>query len=158
MPISRFVPVRNKRGDLFRWAMCALINAALACAPSLAEAQSASSVSRPGSASEASRVPAWLPWTFTGLGAASAVTAFVAWRLRESHVERWNSAACLEPGLTRAQVCANDYFSGRDAETVTWVTGIGSVAFLGTAFFLGRARASVSADSSSLRVAYSGTF
>lgn len=150
--------VSKSVGALVRWTVCvALMSGTLVRSPAVARAQSASPVAAPAAA-HGPGVPAWLPWTFAGLSAASAVTALVAWRLRENHVERWNGAACLEAGQTRAQVCADDYYAGRDAETVSWVTGVGAAAFLGTAFFLGRARASVSADTSSLRVAYSSTF
>jgi hypothetical protein len=111
-----------------------------------------------GAASPGSRVPAWLPWTFAGLGAAAALTGVIAWRLRERYVARYNGEACLEAGKTRVQACSDDYYAGRDAEAVVWVTGISSVAFLGSALFLGRTGAAVSASASQVTVEYSGSF
>jgi hypothetical protein len=107
---------------------------------------------------QSSSVPAWLPWTFAGLSGATALTSLVAWRLREHHVERYNSAACLQTGKTRVQACSDEYYAGRDAEAIAWVAGIGSVAFLGSALFLGQTGASVSASASAVSFKYSGAF
>lgn len=114
------------------------------------------SVAGPSVPQKRSQVPAWLPWTFVGLGAATALTSILAWRAREGHVDRWNSAACLEAGRTRVQTCSDEYYAGRDAEVVAWVSGVSSVAFVGSALFLGHTRATVSA--SAVTIAYSGTF
>lgn len=90
------------------------------------------------------------------MGAAAGLTSIVAWRIRERHVDRYNGAECLEDGRSRVQTCSDEYYAGRDAEAVLWVTGVSSVAFLGSALFLGQTRASVTA--SAVTVAYSGSF
>jgi hypothetical protein len=77
--------------------------------------------------------PRWLTWTLTGTGLTAAAVSVVAFQIRENHAERWNSGACLVPGLTRGQVCSDERRNGRAAESWGVATGILSGALLGGA-------------------------
>jgi PEGA domain len=75
----------------------------------------------------------WLMMTLAGVGAAGAVTASVAWIMRESYASRWNSADCLVGERTRGDNCASDLQRGRVAERVAIVSGVGAGLLLGSA-------------------------
>lgn len=75
----------------------------------------------------------WLATTLAGVGAASGVTAGVAWIMRESYASRWNSAACLVGQRTRGDNCASDLRGGRVAERVAIVSGVAAGLLLGSA-------------------------
>jgi len=77
--------------------------------------------------------PRWLTWTLTGTGLVSAAVSVIAFQVRENHAQRWNSDACLQPGLTRGQVCPRELDDGRDAERWGIATGILSGVLLGGA-------------------------
>jgi hypothetical protein len=75
----------------------------------------------------------WLTWTLGGLSGAAAVTSAAAFLLREQHANRWNSVSCLEPGRTRAEVCAGERSQAEDWERVMLGSGIAAGALLGGA-------------------------
>lgn len=75
----------------------------------------------------------WLSWTLGGLSGAAAVTSAAAFLLREQHVGRWNSVSCLEPGRSRAEVCAGERAQAEDWERVMIGSGIAAGALLGGA-------------------------
>lgn len=75
----------------------------------------------------------WLTWTLGGLSGAAAVTSAAAFLLREQHANRWNSVSCLEPGRTRAEVCAGERSQAEDWERVMIGSGIAAGALLGGA-------------------------
>jgi hypothetical protein len=66
----------------------------------------------------------WLTWTLGGLSGAAAVTSAAAFLVREQHAARWNSVSCLEPGRTRAEVCAGERSKAEDWERVMVGSGI----------------------------------
>ncbi|MET0414212.1 MAG: PEGA domain-containing protein [Polyangiaceae bacterium] len=66
----------------------------------------------------------WLTWTLGGLSGAAAVTSAAAFLVREQHAGRWNSVSCLEPGRTRAEVCAGERAQAQDWERVMIGSGI----------------------------------
>lgn len=75
----------------------------------------------------------WLATTLAGVGAVGALTAGVAWAMRESYASRWNSADCLADQRTRRDNCGSYLDSGRTAERVAIGSGVGAVLFLGGA-------------------------
>ena len=88
----------------------------------------------PRTAPEESSSLTWLPWTLGGLGAAAAITSVVAWQRREYYADRWNDdAACVGVGLSREELCGEDYDKGQTANTVMWVSGISAGVFAGGA-------------------------
>jgi hypothetical protein len=94
-------------------------------APALARATPTDAAGRGDD--EASGSPRWLTWTLTGTALAAGAVSVVAFQIRENHAERWNSDACLLPGLTRGQVCPDELDEGRNAER--W--GVGSAVLSG---------------------------
>lgn len=66
----------------------------------------------------------WLTWTLGSLSGAAAVTSAAAFLVREQHAGRWNSVSCLEPGRTRAEVCAGERARAEDWERVMLGSGI----------------------------------
>jgi tetratricopeptide (TPR) repeat protein len=100
--------------------------AALAAAPAGTEL--------PPVVEEQSSSLSWLPWTLGGLGAAAAVTSVVAWQRREYYAERWNDdEACVGVGLSRDELCGDDYDKGQTAQTVMWVSATAAGVFAGGA-------------------------
>ena len=77
--------------------------------------------------------PRWLTWTLTGTGLVAATVSLVAFQIRENHAQRWNSDSCLQPGLTRGDVCSEELDDGRSAERLGIGTGILSGVLLGGA-------------------------
>jgi tetratricopeptide (TPR) repeat protein len=76
----------------------------------------------------------WLPWTLGGLGAAAAITSVVAWQRREYYAERWNDdEACVGVGLSREELCGDDYDKGQTAETVMYISATAAGVFAGGA-------------------------
>ncbi|HEU4582464.1 MAG TPA: PEGA domain-containing protein [Polyangiaceae bacterium] len=73
--------------------------------------------------------PRWLSWSLSGLAAGAAVTSAVALGVRNQHAARWNSAACLDGGRRRGEVCPDELDAGRDAERLAFVSGAGAVLF-----------------------------
>jgi hypothetical protein len=98
----------------------------------------------------------WRPvgWTALGLGAASLIGGFVAWRVREGHAETWNSDACLRDGRTRDENCADERAAGSSAETwsIVGVAAGGVLAVGGAALLL----VAPSSSSTALRCAPGG--
>lgn len=95
----------------------------------------------PIAADKPSGSPRWLTWTFAGAGVAAGAISIVAFQMREDHAQRWNSDACLQPGLTRVQVCPDAIDDGRDAERLGIGTAVASGVLLGgalTSFLLER--------------------
>jgi hypothetical protein len=72
----------------------------------------------------------WLTWTLGSLSGAAAVTSAAAFLVREQHAGRWNSVSCLEPGRTRAEVCAGERAQAEDWERVMIGSGIAAGALL----------------------------
>jgi hypothetical protein len=77
--------------------------------------------------------PRWLTWTLAGAGMGAAAVSAVAFGIRERHASRWNGSECLQPGLTRGQVCADELDSGHSAEGWAIGAGIASGVLLGGA-------------------------
>jgi hypothetical protein len=77
----------------------------------------------------------WVGWTLAGASAASAVTAGVAFAVREQQASEWNDdSRCVLPGgRTREQQCGSDYGDARLAERVGITAGIGALVFGGAA-------------------------
>jgi hypothetical protein len=98
--------------------------------------------SRPPAPEEEGRgSPRWLTWTLAGTGVAAAAVSAVAFGVREKHASTWNGSGCLQPGLTRGQVCPEELDGGRSAERWGIGAGIASGVLLGGAaasFFLER--------------------
>jgi tetratricopeptide (TPR) repeat protein len=81
-------------------------------------------------APQSSGGPSWVPWVLGGLSAAAAATAVVAYERREHYADRWNDdAECLGVGVSREQLCGDELDSGKQAETVLWVSGVASGVF-----------------------------
>jgi tetratricopeptide (TPR) repeat protein len=72
----------------------------------------------------------WLTWTLGSLSGAAAVTAAAGFLLREQHASRWNSVSCLEPGRTRAEVCASEREQAEDWQRVMIGSSIAAGALL----------------------------
>jgi hypothetical protein len=77
----------------------------------------------------------WVGWSLAGVGTASAVTAGVAFALRESRASQWNDDdRCVRPGgRTREQECGGDYDEARSAERIGIAATVGTVVFGGAA-------------------------
>lgn len=59
-----------------------------------------------------------------GVGGAAVAGMAIAWALRESHVQRWNSDACFPAGATRSEACPGEPDAWSAAETAAIVLGI----------------------------------
>ena len=77
----------------------------------------------------------WLGWTLAGASAASALTAGIAFSVREQQASEWNDdSRCVRPGgRTREQQCGSDYGDARLAERIGITAGIGALVFGGAA-------------------------
>jgi PEGA domain len=75
----------------------------------------------------------WITWTLGGAGIGAAAVSAIAFGIREKHASTWNGDGCLQPGLTRGQVCPDELESGRNAERWGIGTGILSGVLLGGA-------------------------
>jgi hypothetical protein len=77
----------------------------------------------------------WVGWTLAGAGAASAVTAVVAFAVREGQASQWNDdSRCVLPGgRTREQECGGDYGDAKLAERIGITASVGAVVFGGAA-------------------------
>jgi PEGA domain-containing protein len=94
--------------------------------------------------------PSWVPWTLGAASAASAVVSTVFWVKREQHAERWNddSVCRNEPGVTREELCGEEYDDGQQAQTIALVTGGLSLAFAAGAIWTALAGSSTSEPAS----------
>jgi hypothetical protein len=70
----------------------------------------------PASVDDGGGSPSWLTWTLAGTGLAAGAVSAIAFGIREQHAATWNSRDCLQPGLSRGQVCPEELDSGRSAE------------------------------------------
>lgn len=77
----------------------------------------------------------WVGWTLASAGAASAVTAGVAFAVRERQASQWNddSRCVVAGGGTREQQCGGDYGDARLAERIGITASVGAVLFGGAA-------------------------
>lgn len=77
----------------------------------------------------------WVAWSLAGVGAASALTATVAFVVREQQAAQWNDdSRCVVPGGgTREQQCGGDYGDARLAERIGTTATIGALLFGGAA-------------------------
>jgi hypothetical protein len=77
----------------------------------------------------------WVGWTLAGAGAASALTAGIAFAVREQQASDWNDdSRCVRPGgRTREQQCGSDYGDARLAERIGITASIGALVFGGAA-------------------------
>ena len=77
----------------------------------------------------------WVAWTLAGAGAASALTAGIAFVVREQQAAEWNDdSRCVVPGGgTREQQCGSDYGDARMAERIGTAATIGALLFGGAA-------------------------
>jgi hypothetical protein len=98
-------------------------------------ASSSASVSDTGSPSPGWWSQPWLGWTLAGASAASAVTAGIAFAVREQQATEWNDdSRCVRPGgQTREQQCGSDYGDAKLAERIGITAGIGALVFGGAA-------------------------
>jgi len=98
-------------------------------------ASSSASVSDASSPAQSWFSQPWVGWSLVGMSAASAVTAGIAFSLREQQAAEWNDdSRCVRPGgRTREQVCGGDYGDARLAERVGITAGIGALVFGGAA-------------------------
>jgi hypothetical protein len=87
----------------------------------------------PVTADEAGGSSSWLTWTLAGTGLGAAAVSAIAFGIREKHATTWNSSDCLQPGLSRGQVCPEELDSGRSAERWGIGAAIVSGALLGGA-------------------------
>jgi hypothetical protein len=62
--------------------------------------------------------PRWLSWTLTGLAGGAALVSSLAPIERYRQAALWNGNDCLQPGLTRGDVCRDSLEAGRAAERV----------------------------------------
>lgn len=65
-----------------------------------------------------------------GVGGGALVGVAVAWALRESHVQRWNSDECWPAGATRMEACPGEPDAWSAAETAAIVLGAAGGALL----------------------------
>jgi hypothetical protein len=98
-------------------------------------ASSASALPEADSASEAWWLAPWVGWTLAGASAASAVTAGIAFAIREEQAAQWNDdSRCVLPGgRTREQECGGDYGDARLAERIGITASVGAILFGGAA-------------------------
>jgi hypothetical protein len=98
-------------------------------------ASSSASVSDNSSPSPGWWSQPWLGWTLAGASAASAVTAGIAFAVREQQATEWNDdSRCVRPGgQTREQQCGSDYGDAKLAERIGITAGIGALVFGGAA-------------------------
>ena len=77
----------------------------------------------------------WVGWTLAGAGAASALTAGIAFAVREQQAAQWNDdSRCVVPGgRTREQECGSDYADAKLAQRIGITAGIGALLFGGAA-------------------------
>ena len=77
----------------------------------------------------------WVGWSLAGASAASAVTAGIAFAVREQQAAQWNDdSRCVVPGGgTREQECGSDYGDARLAERVGITATVGALVFGGAA-------------------------
>jgi hypothetical protein len=94
-------------------------------------ASSAASVSDAASPSRSWWSQPWVGWSLAGASAASALTAGIAFAVRERQAAEWNDdSRCVRPGgRTREQQCGGDYGDARLAEGIGITAGIGALAF-----------------------------
>jgi hypothetical protein len=103
--------------------------------PVRSASSSGASASDTGSPSQSWWSQPWLGWTLAGASAASALTAGIAFSVREQQATEWNDdSRCVRPGgRTREQQCGSDYGDARLAERVGITAGIGALVFGGAA-------------------------
>jgi hypothetical protein len=75
----------------------------------------------------------WLAWTFLGLGLAATAGAVLSFAEREQRAQRWNSAACVQPGRTRGSICPEERDAIQDWDRWLLVSGLAAGTFLGGA-------------------------
>jgi hypothetical protein len=77
----------------------------------------------------------WVAWSLAGAGAASALTATVAFIVREQQAAQWNDdGRCVVPGGgTREQQCGSNYGDARLAERIGTTAAVGALLFGGAA-------------------------
>jgi len=77
----------------------------------------------------------WVAWSLAGAGAASALTAGIAFVVREQQAAEWNDdGRCVVPGGgTREQQCGSDYGDARLAERIGATAAVGALLFGGAA-------------------------
>lgn len=77
----------------------------------------------------------WVGWSLAGASAASAVTAGIAFAIREQQAAEWNddSRCVVRGGGTREQECGSDYGDARLAERVGITATVGALVFGGAA-------------------------
>jgi len=77
----------------------------------------------------------WVAWSLAGVGAASALTAGIAFVVREQQAAEWNDdGRCVVPGGgTREQQCGGDYGDARMAERIGATAAVGALLFGGAA-------------------------
>lgn len=77
----------------------------------------------------------WVAWSLAGAGAASALTAGIAFVVREQQASQWNDdGRCVVPGGgTREQQCGSDYGDARMAERIGATAAVGALLFGGAA-------------------------
>lgn len=98
-------------------------------------ASSGASSSDGGSRADSWWSQPWVGWTLAGAGAASALTAGIAFSVREQQASEWNDdSRCVRPGAgTREQQCGSDYGDARLAERIGISASIGALLFGGAA-------------------------
>jgi PEGA domain len=98
-------------------------------------ASSSASVGDSGSPSRGWWSQPWVGWTLAGASAASALTAGIAFSVREQQASEWNDdSRCVRPGgRTREEQCGGDYGDARLAERIGITAGIGALLFGGAA-------------------------
>jgi hypothetical protein len=96
---------------------------------------SSASIGDRGSPSSEWWAQPWVGWTLAGASAASALTAGIAFVVREQQATEWNDdSRCVRPGgRTREQQCGGDYGDARLAERIGITAGIGAFVFGGAA-------------------------
>jgi hypothetical protein len=77
----------------------------------------------------------WVAWSLAGVGAASALTAGIAFVVREQQASQWNDdGRCVVPGGgTREQQCGSDYGDARLAERIGATATVSALLFGGAA-------------------------
>jgi hypothetical protein len=98
-------------------------------------AAASASIGDSGSESQSWWSQPWVGWTLAGASAASALTAGVAFSVREQQASEWNDdSRCVRPGgRPREQQCGSDYGDARLAERIGITAGIGALIFGGAA-------------------------
>ncbi len=77
-------------------------------------------------ASQPAAGPGILTWALAGAAGAAAIGGAVAWGLRESHVNTWNSDECLPFGSTRQRQCGDERDAALRYETLAITAGAGA--------------------------------